>query len=134
MKGAKKATVPLSGALLTSLLANLNEAQCEALWHALPFSDRVEALPDDLPRTHGGSVMTAEQLADLAFDLADEAAAGLIDSETLEIESEGEKWLAFDSFEIVDAYENEIDYLEARGLLHRHPARRDLIRLEDGWR
>lgn len=82
--------------------------------------------------------MTSEELADLAFDIADESAASLVDSVTIDVEVDGEKWLSFRDDEMGDQYRedcaNEIDYLEARGLLHRHPAQKHLVRIEEGWR
>jgi len=80
--------------------------------------------------------MTSEELADLAFEIADEHAAGLIESCTVEEEIDGEKWLSFGTGKQCDQVRedcaNEIDYLEARGLLHRHPSRPELVRIEEG--
>lgn len=81
--------------------------------------------------------MTPEQLADLAFDIADGASVCVIESCTVEIEINGETWLDFilrskDGPTDLQNCEDEIDYLEARGLLHRHPEMPGVVRIEEG--
>lgn len=83
--------------------------------------------------------MTSEELADLAFDIADEASVGVIESCTTEIEIDGETWLDFVISSSVgrsewEDCENNIEYLEARGLLHRQPDMPGLVRIEEGAR
>jgi hypothetical protein len=93
---------------------------------------------DEDPQAEEEVMMTQQELADLAFNIADRTCADLIENCTVEEKLNGEVWLAFDDNEHGDKMqqdcEDEIDYLEARGLLHRHPERKYLVRIEEGAR
>lgn len=75
------------------------------------------------------------ELDDLAFNIADEHARVLIDSCCVDEEIDSEKWLSFGTGKQRDQLRedcsDEIDYLEARGMLHRHPTRAELVRIEE---
>lgn len=100
--------------------------------------DRGDPLADTA--TEGGAMTPRdpEDLADLAFNIADEHCADLIESCTVDIVLDGEPWLTFGGGqrcnELREDCADEIDYLEARGLLRRHPTRPELVRIEEGWR
>lgn len=79
--------------------------------------------------------MTNQELDDLAFSIADEAAVSGIETTTLEIEIDGEQWLDFQISKGTSHWDNcadYVDYLEARGTLHRHPERVGVVRIEEG--
>lgn len=79
--------------------------------------------------------MTNQELDDLAFNIADESAASGIESATLEIEIDGVQWLDFEVSKGTsdwDSCADYVDYLEARGTLHRHPERVGVVRIEEG--
>jgi hypothetical protein len=83
-----------------------------------------------------GGKMSNEELSDLAFNIADEASATVIECHTLGIDIDGVEWRDFEvgTAQHASDWENlsdEVDYLEARGTLHRHPTRPGVVRIEE---
>jgi hypothetical protein len=91
--------------------------------NALQYLQTLHALPG-----------TCSEENDLAHGIAEEAARGLIESISVEEEIDGREWIdinhvALDVETVAEACEDDIRYLELRGLLEHHPTRPNLIRL-----
>lgn len=76
----------------------------------------------------------AVELVRLAFQIADEQAWELVDSSSVEVERDGERWrdLADREFDYLVELESELRYLELAGLLRRHPTEPRLVQLIEG--
>jgi hypothetical protein len=68
---------------------------------------------------------------DLAFAIADESARELVDSSSVKEVIDGVEWrdLTDREFDYLAELEDELRYLELRGLLQRHPERPRLVRI-----
>lgn len=73
----------------------------------------------------------AERQAELALEIADEAAPGYLDSALLTVRVGDEDWLDLDTMvpEVREDYQGIMSYCALRNLFRRHPEMPNLIQL-----